>query len=135
LIYKEEAFAIVGACFEVYNQIGCGFLEAVYQECLEIELALQGIPFQPQQELALTYKGKTLAKTYQPEFYLFREDHRRDQSGVGPVRRAPGAGSQLPQGNWASARSARELRQVPQATARAHRPLIVFHSCYSCYSW
>jgi GxxExxY protein len=37
IIYKEEAYAIIGACFEVYNEMGCGFLEAVYQECLEIE--------------------------------------------------------------------------------------------------
>ena len=38
ILYKEEAYSIVGACFEVYNEMGCGFLEPVYQECLEIEL-------------------------------------------------------------------------------------------------
>jgi GxxExxY protein len=37
LIFKEEGYAIVGACFEVYKDKGCGFLEAVYQECLQIE--------------------------------------------------------------------------------------------------
>jgi len=53
LIYKEEAFKIMGTCFEVYKDKGCGFLEPVYQECLEIELALQGVPFVPQKSLTL----------------------------------------------------------------------------------
>lgn len=48
LIYKEESYRIVGACFEVYREKGCGFLEAVYQECLEIEFEMQGILFVPQ---------------------------------------------------------------------------------------
>ncbi len=46
LFYKDESYAIVGACFAVYKEKGCGFLEPVYHECLEIELELQGIPFQ-----------------------------------------------------------------------------------------
>ena len=40
IIYKEESYRIMGACFEVYKEKGCGFLEAVYQECMEIELCL-----------------------------------------------------------------------------------------------
>ena len=71
IIYKEEAFAIIGACFEVYNDKGCGFLEAVYQECLEIEFGLRNLPFVSQAELTLTYKGRTLKKTYQPDFVCF----------------------------------------------------------------
>ena len=71
IIYKDEAFAIIGACFEVYNDKGCGFLEAVYQECLEIEFGLCNLPFVPQAELTLTYKGRTLKKTYQPDFVCF----------------------------------------------------------------
>ena len=71
IIYKDEAFAIIGACFEVYNDKGCGFLEAVYQECLEIEFGLRNLPFVPQAELTLTYKGRTLKKTYQPDFVCF----------------------------------------------------------------
>lgn len=71
LIYEEESYAIVGACFEVYNDKGFGFLEAVYQECLEIELASRGIPFVPQAELSLSYKGITLRKTYQPDLICF----------------------------------------------------------------
>ena len=47
LIYKEESYAIIGACFAVYKDKGCGFLEPVYHECLEIEFESQGIPFAP----------------------------------------------------------------------------------------
>ena len=58
IIYKEEAYAIVGACFEVYNEMGCGFVEPVYQECLELELVSRGVPCQTKQELKLRYKGR-----------------------------------------------------------------------------
>ncbi len=73
LIYKEECFAIVGACFEVYNDKGCGFLEAVYQECLEFEFELRGIPFIPQPKLTLAYKSRPLVQFYQPDFILFQK--------------------------------------------------------------
>ena len=46
IVYKKESYAIMGACFEVYKKMGCGFLESVYQECLEIELLQRGIPFE-----------------------------------------------------------------------------------------
>ena len=71
LIFKDEAYAIIGGCFEVYNDKGCGFLEAVYQECLEIELGIRGIPFQPQAELKLAYKGRPLKQHYYPDFFCF----------------------------------------------------------------
>jgi len=45
LIFPEESYLIMGACFRVYNEMGCGFLEPVYQECLEMELRLQCVPF------------------------------------------------------------------------------------------
>lgn len=68
LIYKDECYRIMGACFEVYNEIGCGFLEPVYQECLEVELAIRAIPFRPQEELVLSYKGRPLKQVYVPDF-------------------------------------------------------------------
>jgi GxxExxY protein len=71
ILLKDESYRIMGACFEVYKEVGCGFLEAVYQECLEIELGLQGIPFVPQVGLALTYKGRLLKQSYQPDFICF----------------------------------------------------------------
>ncbi len=68
---KQETYRILGACFEVYNEKGCGFLEHVYQECLEIELGLQQIPFEAQTTLTLDYKGRTLQTTYEPDFVCF----------------------------------------------------------------
>jgi len=71
LIYKEESYKIIGACFEVYKEMGCGFLEPVYQECLEKELTLQGIPFDAQKIVALNYKGQKLDKVYKPDFFCY----------------------------------------------------------------
>ncbi|MCI0459125.1 MAG: GxxExxY protein [Gemmataceae bacterium] len=68
LLFEAETYKILGACFEVYKEKGCGFLEAVYQECLEIEFGLQQIPFAPQAELTLWYKGEPLKQKYQPDF-------------------------------------------------------------------
>ncbi|MEZ5345342.1 MAG: GxxExxY protein [Pyrinomonadaceae bacterium] len=73
LIYKEESYKIVGACFEVYKDKGCGFTEAVYQECLSIELDLQNIPFIAQPILELDYKGKLLKQTFQPDFICYEK--------------------------------------------------------------
>lgn len=67
-IYKEETYRMLGACFEVYKEKGCGFLEAVYQECLEIEFEIQGILFVPKKPLALSYKGRPLKQKYEPDF-------------------------------------------------------------------
>jgi GxxExxY protein len=63
-----ETHAIIGACFEVYKEKGCGFLEAVYQECLAIEFALRGVPFEEHPTLSLAYKGRPLEQTYRPDF-------------------------------------------------------------------
>jgi GxxExxY protein len=71
LIFKEEAYALFGACFDVYNEMRCGFLEAVYQECLEIELGTRSIPFIPQAQLKLVYKGNTLKQVYIPDFLCY----------------------------------------------------------------
>ena len=71
MIYENESYSIMGACFEVYKVMGCGFLEPVYQECLQLELAAQGIRFRPQIELALHYKGKLLEQKYKPDFICF----------------------------------------------------------------
>ena len=71
LIYKDESYRIIGACFEVYLEKGCGFLEGVYQECLEIEFELQGIPFAPQNALVLAYKGRHLKQRYTADFICY----------------------------------------------------------------
>jgi len=71
ILYKDESYKIVGACFEVYREKGCGFLEPVYQECMEIELRLQGISSVPKKSLALEYKGCPLRSTYEPDFICY----------------------------------------------------------------
>lgn len=71
LVYAEESYAINGACMEVYKTLGCGFLEAVYQECLEIELAKRRIPFVPQKILTLTYQGWVLKQTYKADLVCY----------------------------------------------------------------
>jgi GxxExxY protein len=73
LIYKKESYAIVGACFEVYNEKGCGFLEPVYHECLAIEFEYQRIPAISKPALTLSYRGRTLLQTYQPDFVCFEK--------------------------------------------------------------
>ena len=73
IIYKKESYSIIGACFEVYNDKGCGFLEPVYQECLAIEFEHQGIPAIAKSLLTLSYRGRILAQTYQPDFVCFEK--------------------------------------------------------------
>lgn len=71
IIYREESYRILGACFEVYKNKGCGFTESVYQECLEIELAIQRIPFVAQPILDIEYKGHRLTQVFKPDFVCF----------------------------------------------------------------
>ena len=58
---------------DVHKELGCGFLEAVYQEALGKEFAYQAIPFKSQPIIQIAYKGKPLDKTYQPDFVCFNE--------------------------------------------------------------
>ena len=71
IIYREESYKIMGACFEVYKEKGCGFTEPVYQECLQIEFQRQGIPFVAQPILELEYKGTKLQQYFKPDFVCF----------------------------------------------------------------
>lgn len=71
VLFKDESYQIMGACFEVYKEKGCGFMEAVYQECLEIELNLRSLPFKAQPELQLSYKGQRLKQKFIPDLLLF----------------------------------------------------------------
>ena len=70
-VFADESYKIMGACFDVYNDKGCGFLEPVYHECLEIEFEYQGIPFKSKPNVTLTYRGRQLQHTYQPDFICF----------------------------------------------------------------
>ena len=71
IVYKAESYAIIGACFEVYNEKGCGFLEPVYQECLGIEFEYQRIPAVTKPSLVISYRGRILKQTYEPDFVCF----------------------------------------------------------------
>jgi GxxExxY protein len=71
LLFKEESYRIRGACFEVYREKGCGFLEPVYHECLGIEFSLAGIPAISKPALTLEYKRNLLDATYEPDFMCF----------------------------------------------------------------
>jgi len=71
IIYKEESYKIIGACFEVYKQKGCGFTEIVYHECLKIEFDLQNIQYIYEPIIELEYKGKTLAQYFKPDFVCY----------------------------------------------------------------
>jgi GxxExxY protein len=71
LIYKDESYAIIGACMAVYKDKVCGFLDPIYHECLEIEFELQRIPFQLKAPQTLQYRGRTLAQTFTPDFVCY----------------------------------------------------------------
>jgi len=71
LLFNDECYAIQGAIFEVYREMGCGFLEAVYQECLEKEFRSRELPFEAQKELLLSYKSQPLSQTYKPDFICY----------------------------------------------------------------
>jgi len=73
IIFEDETYKIRGALFEVYKELGSGFLEAVYQECLSKEFTKQMIPFVAQPELTLRYKGEILDQKYKPDFVCFNE--------------------------------------------------------------
>ncbi|MDP7286557.1 MAG: GxxExxY protein [Phycisphaerae bacterium] len=71
LLFADESYAIRGAAIEVHREMGCGFLEAVYQECLETELETRGIRFDSQKELTLFYKGRPLKQVYKPDLICY----------------------------------------------------------------
>ena len=73
IIYKEESYKIIGACFEVYKQKGCGFTEPVYQECLKIEFNLQNILYVFEPKIQLEYKGTILDEYFKPDFVCYNK--------------------------------------------------------------
>ena len=73
ILYKDESYQIIGACFEVYKEMGCGFAEPVYQECLQLELRNRNIPHWEQRELELRYKDEILKQTYKPDFVCYEK--------------------------------------------------------------
>ena len=69
--HEELTYNILGACFEVYKRMGCGFLEAVYQECLEIEFEHRDVPFVSRPKMTLNYRDLVLQQWYEPDFICY----------------------------------------------------------------
>lgn len=72
-IFKRECYELIGCCMDIHKELGCGFLEAVYQEALEMELFEKDIDFEREAELGIVYKGKQLDKKYYADFICFDE--------------------------------------------------------------
>jgi len=70
---NDRTYKIIGTAMEVHKELGCGFLEPVYQEALETELENQGLPYKSQSVIDIYYKQKLLEKKYQPDFICFNE--------------------------------------------------------------
>ncbi|MCU4165575.1 GxxExxY protein [Carboxylicivirga caseinilyticus] len=73
ILYKDEAYKIIGAAFEVHNELKNGFLEPVYQEAIQKEFVLQGIPFQKEALISIYYKGDKLDKYYKADFICYND--------------------------------------------------------------
>jgi GxxExxY protein len=71
--FSQEGYDLMGAAFEVHKFLGGGLLEDIYQEAMEIELGLRGIPFIPKENLATFYKDHQLKKRYEPDLLVFRQ--------------------------------------------------------------
>ena len=69
--HDADGYALIGACFEVYNEMGNGYLEDVYQESLEMELTDRGIAYVAQPKLTISYKGRPLRKKYEADLLVF----------------------------------------------------------------
>jgi len=73
ILYKEQSYQVIGACMDVHRELGCGFLEAVYQEALEHELKSRNIPYVREQSMEIVYKGNMLNKKYIADFVCYGE--------------------------------------------------------------
>jgi len=71
LLYKQEVYSIIGAAMEVHTVLGCGFLEAVYQEALRLEFSNRNIPCEAEKLIQINYKGIVLKKYYQADFVCY----------------------------------------------------------------
>ena len=71
LLYGDEVYAIQGAIFDVYKEMGNAWHEEVYQQCLERELKMRGIPFEVKKELSIFYKGQPIEKKYVPDVFCY----------------------------------------------------------------
>lgn len=71
IVYKEESYQIVGACFEVYNAKGNGFTEPIYHDCLEVEFEYQRIPAIREPKVEIEHRGRVISSHLEPDFVCF----------------------------------------------------------------
>ena len=71
LFYQDESYKIRGALFAVHNELGCGFLERVYQDALEVEFRLRNIPYEREKSIQIVYKGEPLGEPYRADFVCY----------------------------------------------------------------
>ena len=71
IVHEKESYAVMGACFTVYKDKGCGLTESIYQECLEIEFEYLKLPMAAQPQLPVTYRGRTLNHRFIPDFICY----------------------------------------------------------------
>lgn len=71
MVYKKESYDICGSMFAVHKELGCGFLERVYQDALEIEFQERGIPYEREKEIRIMYKGRPLGDPYRADFVCY----------------------------------------------------------------
>lgn len=73
ILYKQESYDICGAIFAVHKELGCGFLERVYQDALEYEFRLRKIPYERERKIQVTYKGHPLGEPYRADFICYNK--------------------------------------------------------------
>lgn len=71
--YSAETEKIIGICMKIHNTLGCGFLESIYQEVLEIEFKINNVDFDKEKELFINYNGYQLKKTFKSDFVCFNK--------------------------------------------------------------
>ena len=71
LLYKSESYEIVGAIIAVQKELGCGYLERVYQDALEYEFKMRKIPYEREKNIQIMYKGKPLGEPYRADFVCY----------------------------------------------------------------
>lgn len=71
LFYRDESYKIRGALFAVHNELGCGFLERVYQDALEVEFRMRNIPYEREKTIQVVYKGEPLGEPYRADFVCY----------------------------------------------------------------
>jgi GxxExxY protein len=72
-LFKSECYKIIGCCMDVHSNLGCGFLESVYQEALELEFIRNSIPYEIESQIDIHYKGVVLDKKYYSDFVCYNE--------------------------------------------------------------